>query len=115
MIITKDPESAIQLFKELGFEMRHTKEGIGENKTTDFRMKDANGFRVDIAKGDGEWTMMRMNVDNFDEAIEFLTAHGFREPRHEQAKKTVDTGSSRFTMMVAPSGFIVTISQHIKD
>ena len=114
LIITKDPESAIQLFEALGFERRHTKEDIGDNHTTDVRMKDANGFYVDVAQGDGEWTMIRMNVDNFDEAIEFLTARGFRKPRHEAASKTVDTGSSRFTLLVAPSGYIVAVSQHIK-
>jgi hypothetical protein len=32
----------------------------------------------------------------------------------ETASKTVDTGSSRFTMLVAPSGYIVAVSQHIK-
>ena len=114
LIITKDPEAAIQLFEALGFERRHTKEDIGDNHTTDVRMKDANGFYVDVAEGDGEWTMIRMNVDNFDEAIEFLTARGFRKPRHEAASKTVDTGSSRFTLLVAPSGYIVAVSQHIK-
>lgn len=114
LIITKDPEAAIELFEALGFERRHTKEGLGDNNSTDVRMKNANGFYVDVAKGDGEWTMIRVNVDNFDEAIEFLTAHGFRKPRHESASKTVDTGSSKYTIMVAPSGFIVSISEHFK-
>ena len=115
LIITKDPESAIQVFEDLGFKRHHTKKDIGDNQTTDVRMKHENGFYVDVAAGDGEWTMIRINVDNFDEAIEFLTAHGFRKPRHERASQTVDTGSSRFTMMVSPSGFIVAVSQHIKN
>ena len=29
LIVTKDAESAIALFEELGFERRHTKQGIG--------------------------------------------------------------------------------------
>ena len=115
LIITKDPASAIALFEALGFERRHTKEGIGINNVTDVRMKDANGFHVDISQGDGEWTMIRMNVDNLDEAIEFLKAHGFRMARHEAAKETVDTGSSKFNIMVSPSGYIFAVSQHIKD
>ncbi len=115
LIVTQDPESAIKLFEEMGFERRHTKEGIGENKTTDVRMKDANGFYVDVARGDGEYTMIRINVDDFDEAIEFLLAHGFRKPHHERASKTIDTGSSKFTVMVGPSGYLLEISQHIKD
>ena len=115
MIITKDPEPAIKLFEEMGFERRHVKEGIGDNKTTDVRMKDANGFHVDVAKGDGEYTMIRINVDDFDEAVEFFLAHGCRKPNHERASQTVDTGSSKFTILVGPSGFLLEISQHIKE
>ncbi len=115
LIITEDPESAIKLFEEMGFERHHTKEGIGDNKITDVRMKDPNGFYVDVARGDGEYTMIRINVDDFDEAIEFLLSHGFRKPNHERASQTVDTGSSKFTIMVGPSGYLREISQHIKN
>ena len=115
LIVTKDAESAIALFEALGFEKRHAKEGIGINNVTDIRMKDANGFHVDIAQGQGEWTMIRMNVDNLEEAIEFLEARGFHKARHEAAHETVDTGSSRFNIMVSPSGTIFSVSQHIKN
>ena len=115
LIITKNPEPTIQLFEELGFKRHHTKKNIGDNEITDVRMEDANGFNVDVAEGDGEWTAIRINVDDFDEAIAFFMDHGFRKPRHEQASKTTDTGSSKFTMLVAPSGFLVTISKHIKN
>ena len=115
LIITKDPEYAIKVFEDLGFERHHTKENISETKTTDVRMKNANGFYVDVAEGEGEYTMIRVNVDNFDEAIEFFMSHGFRKPRQERASKTVDTGSSRYTMVVSPSGYILAVSQHMKD
>ncbi|MBQ3418311.1 MAG: hypothetical protein IJH32_10840 [Ruminococcus sp.] len=115
MIITRDPEPTIELFEKLGFKQHHVKQNISEIKTTDVRMKDENGFYVDIAQGDGEYTMIRVNVDNFDEAIEFFMSHGFRKPHHERAHKTVDTGSSRYTMVVSPSGYILAVSQHIKD
>ena len=115
LIVTKDAEATIALFEALGIKRRHTKEGIGINNTTDVRMKDANGFHVDVSGGDGEWTMIRMNVDNLEEATELLKEHGFRMARHEAAKETVDTGSSKFNIMVSPSGFIFSVSQHIKD
>lgn len=115
LIVTKDAASAVALFEALGFERRHSKEGIGINNVTDVRMKDANGFHVDVAQGSGEWTMIRMNVDNLEEATELLKAHGFRMARHEAAKETIDTGSSKFNIMVSPSGFIIEVSQHIKD
>ena len=115
LIVTKDPEKAIKLFEELGFERRHTKEGIGINNVTDVRMKDANGFHVDVSRGDGEWTMIRMNVDNLEEAIAFLEERGFHKARHAAANETVDTGSSRFNIMVSATGYILAVSQHIKD
>jgi len=115
LITTKDAASAIRLFEELGFERRHTKEGIGKTSVTDVRMKDANGFHVDVTQGDGEWTMIRMNVDNLDEAIAFLEARGFHKARHAAAHDTIDTGSSRINIMVSASGFILAVSQHIKD
>ena len=115
LIVTKDAESAIALFEELGFARRHTKEGISENNVTDVRMKDANGFHVDVSQGTGEWTMIRMNVDNLEEAIAFLEARGFHKARHAVANKTIDTGSSMFNIMVSASGFILAVSQHIKD
>ena len=115
LIVTKDADAAIALFEELGFVRRHTKEGIGEDKVTDVRMKDANGFHVDVSQGDGNWTMIRMNVDNLEEAIAFLEERGFHKARHAVANKTINTGSSMFNIMVSASGFIIAVSQHIKD
>lgn len=114
LIATKDPEPTIQLFEALGFERHHEKEGIGENSVTDVRMKNADGFYVDVTQGDGEWTMIRMNVDNIEEAVELLTAHGFRRPMHKAASDTIDTESSKIAVMVSPSGFIISVSEHIK-
>lgn len=115
LILTKDPESAIKLFEELGFKRRHTKEGIGMHGATNVRMKDDNGFYVDVAQSVEERTLIRMNVSNLDEAFEFLTARGFRMARHEAAKDTIQTGSSKFNIMVSPSGFILSVSEHIKE
>ena len=114
LIVTKDIDPVVALFEALGFEKRHAKEGIGINNVTDIRMKDANGFHVDVSQGDGEWTMIRMNVDDLEEAIGFLEARGLHKARHEAAHETVDTGSSRFNIMVSPTGTIFSVSQHIK-
>ena len=82
---------------------------------TNVRMKDDNGFYVDVAQSVEERTLIRMNVSSLDEAFEFLTARGFRMARHEAAKETIDTGSSKFNIMVSPSGFILSVSEHIKE
>ena len=82
LILTTDPENTIKLFEELGFEKRHTKDSLdGREDIVGVRMKDANGFYVDIVKS-GKTTQdmitIRMNVDDFDEAREMLESHGFK-------------------------------------
>lgn len=113
MIITKDAESAIALFEALGFERRHTKDGFLDDVSC-VRMKDANGFHVDVVQAPvpRDITTIRMNVGDFDEAIEFLTAHGFKS---NSDKKPTETGSSKGCMMVSPSGFTLSISKHYKN
>ena len=76
--------------------------------------KDGKVFHVDVTSVPvpKDITTIRMNVDNFDEAFEMLKAKGFV---NAQGDRITETGSSRSTMMVSPSGFSISISQHIKD
>ena len=115
-IITKDAESVKKLFEDLGFEQRHNPKGIGELDVTGIRMKDANGFYLDISQPDVQMpqdlTVIRMNVDNFDEAYELLKSHGFKNFYGDQ---TVAMKSSESTIMISPSGFAINLVQHIKD
>ena len=116
MIVTKDAENTVKLFEELGFQKRHTKDGIGMFGATNYRLKNDDGFCVDVVQSnDQERTFIRINVSDFEEAVEFFKSHGFRMARHEAAKDTVDTGSSKFNIMVSPSGFIIALSYHKKD
>ena len=113
LIVTKDPESAIALFEALGFEKKHAKEGISVNNRTNVRMKDANGFHVDSAQANVErdMTIIRMNVDNFEEGRAFLEERGFANP----SGRIVEDKSSKSIMMVSPSGFAFNLCHHIKD
>ena len=116
-ISTAHPDEAVSLFKELGFERRHTKEGIeiADRDDTVIRMKDANGLYIDILKTDASLSQdtvgIRMNVDNFEEAYKMLLEKGFKNMYGDE---TVKTGSSKAAMMVSPSGFSICIIQHIK-
>ena len=115
LIVTKDAEALVKLFEELGFEKRHTKTDIEGGANTNFNMKDANGNHVNITSSETvpqDLTAISINVDDFQEAYDFLIAHGFVDPR---GGKVTDTSSSRSTMLFAPSGFAVTISKHIKN
>ena len=117
LILTKDAESVIALFEELGFERRHKKTGInGHVESVRMRLENEDGkiFHVDVASVPvpQDMTSIRMNVDDFDEAYKLLEDKGFK---NAQGDKVTDTGSSRSTMMVSPSGFSISICKHIKD
>ena len=115
LIVSKDSQEIIEVFEVLGFERRHLSEDIEQrDDLSSIRMKDANGFHVDITHDDRvpqTITAIRMNVDNFDEAYEFLKSKGFVNTRGD---KITDTGSAKATMMVSPSGFMISLIEHIK-
>ena len=115
-IITKDVEPIVQLFQELGFEKHHNPKGIGQLNVEGIRMKDANGFYLDISMPDiplpHDVTAIRMNVDDFDEAYQLLQKHGFR---NIYGDGTAETKSSKSAVLISPSGFAINLVQHIKD
>ena len=116
-IITKDAESVIALFEALGFERRHTKTGINDADITAVRMRytneDGKVFHVDVTQAPvpKDITAIRMNVRDFDEAYKLLQEKGFV---NAQGGKITDTDSSKSTMMVSPSGFSISITEHIR-
>ena len=114
MIVTRDADSIVKLFDEMGFEIRHDIYGTTE---TDYRavvMQDADGHRVDIAETETgpekDMILIRMNVDDFEEAYETLTQHGYVNTRGD---KRVRTGSAVEATMVSPSGHIISLIQHV--
>ena len=105
----------MNVFEALGFERNHTKRDIEGGQNTNFAMKDANGNRVNIASSERvprDLVSININVDDFDEAYEFFTSRGFMNTRGD---KVTRTSSSVDTYLIAPSGFAITLSQHIKD
>ena len=115
LIVTRDAEAVVKVFEDLGFEKLHTKKDIEGGQNINYNMKDANGNRVNIASSETvprDLTGITINVDNFQEAYDLLISRGFVNPRGD---KVTDTSSSRATMLFAPSGFAVTITEHLKD
>ena len=115
LIVTKDAEAIIALFEALGFERRHMKTGINGNITS-VRMRytgeDGKVFHVDVTNApvERDITTIRMNVRDFDEAYKMLEEKGFK---NAQGDRITHTGSSESTMMVSPSGFSISITEHI--
>ena len=113
-IITKDAAPIVQLFEELGFEKRHDQEGISELKVEGIRMKDLNGFYVDVSQPDvpleRDVAAIRMNVDDFDTAYQLLLSKGFR---NYYGERIVEPPTSKSALMIAPSGFSINLIHHI--
>lgn len=118
LIVTKDAEAAIALFEALGFERRHEKTGINGKDITSVVMRytgeDGKVFHVSITSApvSQDITSIRMNVRDFDEAYRMLEERGFK---NAQGEHVTDTGSSKSTMMVSPSGFSISVVEHIKN
>lgn len=115
-IITKDAEVLVKLFEQLGFEKRHQQEGIGEFDVKGIRLKDANGFNLDISQPDTlptghDLMAIRMNVDDFDEAYKILVSNGFK---NYYGDSTASTRTGKSAIMISPTGFVINLVQHIK-
>ena len=116
MILSKNADEIINLFEALGFERRHKVDNIDDKDISSVRMEDASGFCVDVARVESmekDRTTMRMNVRDFDEAYEFLKARGFKNASDDD--HTVESKSARSCLMIAPSGFSIQLTQHIRN
>ena len=116
-IITHNAEEVENFFESLGFEKRHRQEGIGELDVTGVRMKDSNGFYLDISQpevfpSEKDLMSIRMNVDNFEEAYRLLISKGFK---NFYGDHTANTRTSMSAILVSPTGFSINLIQHIKQ
>ena len=116
MILSPKADEAIKLFEELGFEKKHAPVvETGKGQVRSIRMKNADGFHIDIADVKSmpqDMTIIRMNVDDFDEAYDMLEKKGFTHPG---GKRAVETESNKSALMTSPSGFAFDLCQHIQD
>lgn len=113
LIVTSRRDEYQKLFEELGFEKRHNKvSGVSEDINT-VRMKDAGGFHIDLTfveNNEKDMTIIRMNVDDLDEARCIFEAHGFTPVPGGRSV----TESSDSVLMASPSGFAIDLVKHIK-
>ena len=118
LIVTNHFEEVTDLFEALGFEKRHAPSGtsVAGNEYADCRMKDGNGFYVDVAaistQSPQDMTSIRMNVDDFDAASQLLADHGFKAAN---GKPVTETDSAKGLALVSPSGFAISLVKHIKQ
>ena len=114
-VMARDAEPIVKLFEEMGFARRHNKKDMGEFGVTGFRMRDENGFYLDVSQVEAlpmdSLVSIRMNVDDFDEAYQLLISKGFK---NFYGDRRVETTSARSAVMIAPTGYTINLVQHIK-
>lgn len=114
-IFTKNADPIVDVFAKLGFEKRHDQEGIGELAVEGIRMKNPDGFYLDVSCPDTDLPRdmvgIRMNVDDFDSAYPLLLNSGFKNVYGE---RTVDTATGRSAVLISSSGFAINLVQHKK-
>ena len=105
LIVSPKADELIKIFEELGFEAAHVKSDIEGGQ---------NINRIDITSTEHlekDLTSIKINVDNFEEALEFFKSKGFINTRGE---KITETSSSKDTFLISPSGLGITLSEHLK-
>lgn len=113
LVVSQEAKTIVEAFEDLGFERKHTKTDIEGGKNTNYTLKDSNGNCINIASSvrvPQDLTSISINVDDFDEAYEFFISHGFKNPRGD---KVTETSSSVDVYLIAPSGYGITLTQHI--
>ena len=114
LVVSPKAEELIRLFEELGFEKQHIKSDIEGGQNINSVMMDSDGNRIDVASTEHlerDLMSIRINVDNFDEAYRFFLDHGFINTRGD---KITETSSSKDTFLISPSGFGITLTEHLK-
>ena len=116
VIVSPDADSIVSLFESLGFEKTHAPSNtLNGNDVISNRMKHPEGYHLDVVSTSSDLQqdhmLIRMNVDDFEEAYEILTSRGFKNVNGD---KTYDVKSSKSAVMESPSGFRISIVKHIK-
>ena len=114
-VLTSNPENVLDLFKDFGFEIRHNDKAEEGLATGSYRLKDENGFYIDITSSEHfpkDMTLIRMSVDNFEEGYKLLEKHGFKNALGEN--EIIKTPHWIGADMVSDSGLRIMLMHHIK-
>ncbi len=123
IIITNNAEAALKLYEELGFTVKHHPviENSNYGKVERYVLENKDGFRVDICptvavgdvKPEKDIVALRVNVDNFEEAVELLTSKGFK--MLSQQTEVFECESFTAASYVSPGGTMINLIKHKKD
>lgn len=114
-IITKNYEDTIKLYEAMGFKIAHQSNVAEALISQSTRMKNADGFVLDINESDKfpcDLTLIRINVDDLDGYYKLFTDKGFKNVMGDGV--IVENSHFKGAHLVSPSGFGIMLMQHIK-
>lgn len=110
-IASTNPAKTIKVYESIGFEVRHEKMDDGMNSLVTI-MKNENGDRVAVVCSDKiptPCTLVHINVDYFEEAIDHFSSLGFEMI----AESNKEGSSSLDAVMKGPDGEYIHVCQHV--
>lgn len=112
-VFSTDPEATVKAMETFGFGIAHDVEAATQFKNEMFVLEDAEGHRVDVIglkQAPRNFTGVRVNVFDFDEAYAELSAQGYKAYNSDM----VESKMSRSALMMSPQGIPYIIIEHKK-
>lgn len=113
IVFTNDASNIIAQMEAVGFHKTHVKDEIADTGVISTSMKNDMDQPLVVVQAPGfpaTFSGIRLNVENFAEALEEFTKMGYT---NLQAGST-DTGSSYATLLRSPEGVFVSLAEHLK-
>ena len=111
-VITDDAEKVVEKMKKFGFNVIHQRIISPDEGVSEYVMASENNQRTDVVcdpTASGELHAIRVNVDDFDEAVKMYGDEGFTVVKGPSVMP--DTKNVR---LAAPGKPLILLMQHIK-
>lgn len=110
VLVCNDSAPVMEVYKNSGFKVIHEINNIFNEGDKLFVIENDLKQRIDILetnKVSNLFHMVRINVDNFEEALDYYTNKGFKT-----IKEPMDTVSNKAVCLESPTGLYIMMFQH---
>lgn len=110
--VTNDPKSTLEVLEKIGYKVIHINEGVLDKENVEYVIEDANSNRMDVVYSKNiknTRQSVRMNVDNFEEALNHFKNNGFEVLVGPDIKENY-----KCAFLKAANEFSILLYEHIK-
>ena len=111
-VVCKDIKHVMDAYTNSGFKVIHEVHNIMNEGDKLYVIENELNQRIDVIETDkvsNIFHMIRINVDNFEEALAYYTGKGFKP-----FKEPMDTASNKAVCLESPTGLHIMMFQHKK-